>query len=154
MFTKFNSKTNYCCSAKATVTRSGCWNSAVYEFCLKVLRALHFYIFASAVFLLTKANDSALIDFKHARAFGVSPRIGAVNIETSEVWIEASKTIKETNLNTRCCDSAARVMRCQRRDRGFESPQHRHGIGRPVVRTLVCETKDAGANPVQSPNWV
>lgn len=153
MFTKFNLKTNYCCSAKATETRSGCWNSAVYEFCLKVFRALHFYIFASAVFLLTKANDSALIDFKHARAFGVRQRIWAVNIETSVV-IEASKTIAETNLNTRCCDSAARVMRCQRRDRGFESPQHRHGIGRPVVRTLVCETKDAGANPVQSPNWV
>ncbi len=154
MFIKFNSKTNYFCSAKATETRSGCWNSAVYEFCLNVLRALHFCIFASADFLLPKANDSALSDLNHPTAFSDRQRICVVNIETSVFLIEASKKIAETNLNTRCCNSAARVMRCQRRDRGFESPQHRHGIGRPVVRTLVCETKDAGANPVQSPNWV
>lgn len=50
-----------------------------------------------------------------------------------------------------CCNSVDRVLRCQRRSRGFNSPQHRHGIGRPTVRMLVCETKDAGAIPVLSP---
>lgn len=34
------------------------------------------------------------------------------------------------NSGTWCCNSVARVLRCRRRSRGFESPQHRHGIGR------------------------
>ena len=50
-----------------------------------------------------------------------------------------------------CCNSVARVLRCQRRSRGFESPQRRHGIGRPTARTLVCETKNMGSIPIQSP---
>lgn len=50
-----------------------------------------------------------------------------------------------------CCNSVDRVLRCQRRSRGFNSPQHRHGIGRPAARTLVCETEDMGSIPIQSP---
>ncbi len=53
--------------------------------------------------------------------------------------------------STWCCNSEARVLRCQRRSRGFNSPQHRHGIGRPAARTLVCETKNMGSIPIQSP---
>ncbi len=64
------------------------------------------------------------------------------------VW-EFVFTCVETN--PWCCNSEARVLRCQRRSRGFESPQRRHGIGRPVARTLACEAKDAGAIPVPSP---
>gem|GEM_PF-6715443 len=50
-----------------------------------------------------------------------------------------------------CCNSVVRVLRCQRRSRGFNSPQHRHGIGRPAARTLVCETEDMGSIPIPSP---
>ncbi len=50
-----------------------------------------------------------------------------------------------------CCNSVARVLRCQRRSRGFNSPQHRHGIGRLTARTLVCDTKEVGSIPIQSP---
>ncbi len=64
------------------------------------------------------------------------------------IW-ECASVFKEASIW--CCNSEARVLRCQRRSRGFNSPQHRHGIGRPVARTLVCETKDAGAIPVPSP---
>lgn len=51
----------------------------------------------------------------------------------------------------RCCNSVARVLRCQRRSRGFESLQHRFGKGRLGARTLVCETKDMGASPILPP---
>lgn len=51
----------------------------------------------------------------------------------------------------RCCNSVARVLRCQRRSRGFDSLQHRFGKGRLGARTLVCETKDMGASPILPP---
>lgn len=35
--------------------------------------------------------------------------------------------------NPWCCNSEVRVLRCQRRSRGFKSPQHRHGIGRSTA---------------------
>lgn len=49
------------------------------------------------------------------------------------------------------CNSTGRVPRCLRGSWGFKSPQRRHGIGRPTARTLVCETKDMGSIPIQSP---
>ena len=49
------------------------------------------------------------------------------------------------------CNSIGRVPRCLRGSWGFNSPQRRHGIGRPTARTLVCETKDMGSIPIQSP---
>lgn len=114
------------CSAKATKIRIGCWIEAIVEFCKIVVRAL--FLFAHVSF----SEMCTSISFAHSR-----------NVNSG---------FKEKI--TWCCNLAARVMRCQRRGQGFESPQHRHGIGRLEVRTLVCETKDAGANPVQSPNWV
>ncbi len=62
---------------------------------------------------------------------------------------EIASATKEAS--TWCCNSVERVLRCQRRSRGFNSPQHRHGIGRPTARTLVCETKNMGSIPIQSP---
>lgn len=44
MFTNLYSSTNYCYSAKATKTRSGCWNSAVFEFWVVAVKALYFCI--------------------------------------------------------------------------------------------------------------
>ncbi len=66
----------------------------------------------------------------------------ALTSEFASAFAEAS---------TWCCNSVARVLRCQRRSRGFNSPQHRHGIGRPAARTLVCETKNMGSIPIPSP---
>ncbi len=57
----------------------------------------------------------------------------------------------KAEVSTWCCNSVDRVLRCQRRSRGFNSPQHRHGIGRPAARTLVCETEDMGSIPIPSP---
>lgn len=126
MIATFKSSIFYSCSAKATKIRIGCWIEAAIEFCKIVVRAL--FLRAPVSFSETCASISM------ARSSN-----GRCGYEEKLTW---------------CCNLAARVMRCQRRDRGFESPQHRHGIGRLEVRTLVCETKDAGANPVQSPNWV
>lgn len=56
-------------------------------------------------------------------------------------WISASRRIGRTSMRAFrrsiskiwCCNLEARVLRCQRKRRGFDSPQHRHGIGRSVA---------------------
>ena len=48
----------------------------------------------------------------------------AVALELAFACVEA---------NPWCCNSVDRVLRCQRRSRGFNSPQHRHGIGRSTA---------------------
>ena len=51
-----------------------------------------------------------------------------------------------------CSNSRVRVLLCQRRNRGFNSPLNRHGKGRSAARTPACEAGYAGASPVLSPN--
>lgn len=73
----------------------------------------------------------------------------AALIATSE---ESGSTLRKSfGSSSWRCNSIGRVTRCLRGSWGFESPQRRHGIGRPTVRTLVCETKDMGSIPIQSP---
>lgn len=151
MFTNLYSSTNYFYSAKATKTRSGCWNSAAVEFWVVAVKALYFCICvlqdartraksasARSVESIKRGSFSGIVEwcFEDTMACVETSSCRCSKYRSSKIW---------------CCNSAARVMRCQRRGRGFESPQHRHGIGRLEVRTLVCETKDTGANPVQSP---
>lgn len=51
----------------------------------------------------------------------------------------------------RCCNSVARVLRCQRRSRGFESPQRRFGIGRPVAGRWFVRPKTRVQSPSDPP---
>lgn len=75
----------------------------------------------------------------------------ATFVAFSAVALTSEFTSAKSEVSTWCCNSVDRVLRCQRRSRGFNSPQHRHGIGRPAARTLVCETEDMGSIPIQSP---
>lgn len=75
----------------------------------------------------------------------------AVFVAFSAVALTSEIALAKAEVRTWCCNSVVRVLRCRRRGRGFESPQHRHGIGRPAARTLVCETEDMGSIPIPSP---
>ncbi len=68
--------------------------------------------------LLRSALRSVLSDETRVNSGHSSIRTGWIRLKISKTW---------------CCNLAARVLRCQRRRRGFDSPQHRHGIGRSVA---------------------
>lgn len=51
-----------------------------------------------------------------------------------------------------CCNLEARVLRCQRRPRGFDSPQHRHGIGRSIVGPWLVRPMTRVRFPSHPPN--
>lgn len=153
MFTNFYPSTKYYYSAKATKVRSGCWNSAAIEVCVVAINALYFCF--CALFIASDHWKNKFAECKYLAHRILFSCIGRPNRLRSKLGSHVVSRFcslpKNRSSNIWCCNSAARVMRCQRRGRGFESPQHRHGIGRLEVRTLVCETKDTGANPVQSP---
>lgn len=156
MITLFNSSIELFNSAKATKTRSGCWITVVAGFCVTVFKAL-FFAFANiyAKRAYTGVTSRAFVEregayrcrsvYENRSAWTIAVRYTAATVNRTEVnnarggidggvaGLSISRSNRSTIFKTWCCNLAARVLRCQRRRRGFDSPQHRHGIGRSVA---------------------
>lgn len=99
-------------------------------FCIAATVFAIFAVFAAAAALIATSEES-------------DSTLCCVDSECSFTDVESISSWR--------CNSTGRVPRCLRGSWGFDSPQRRHGIGRPTARTLVCETKDMGSIPIQSP---
>lgn len=143
----FISSTRLFNSAKTTKTRSGCCRTVVAEFCADVFVALFFtFAYLASASITTSAWSIELAGIRAIRCFrGCLTASLRTGNSTNTLSCRAT-------FNSWCCNLAARVLRCQRKRRGFDSPQHRHGIGRSVAGPWLVRPMTRVRFPSDPPN--
>jgi hypothetical protein len=144
----FISSTRLFNSAKATKTRSGCWRTAVAEFYVGIITAL---FFALARICTARTRSAVTISFANFRIRGLRS-FSCISASRRVGRSTSIRSFCRTISKLWCCNLEARVLRCQRKRRGFDSPQHRHGIGRSVAGPWLVRPMTRVRFPSHPPN--